>query len=102
MHGEGEWNRDIETCCLQCWIQRENAYKVEQRNGACCYYQGRFSVTVCMVPHVRGDASSSWPSDRDLHHDGTILEHDLRPNIRSIWEENEQFLKSIVRYKVWG
>jgi len=43
--------------------------------------EGRFSVTVCMVPHVRGDASSSWPSDRHLHHDGIILEHDLRPNL---------------------
>ena len=37
--------------------------------------------------------------------DGTILEHDPRPNPRRsirIWEENGQFLKSIVRYKVWG
>lgn len=63
---------------------------------------GRFSVTVCMVPHVRGDASSSWPSDRDLYHDGTILQHDLRPNSRrdSIWKEgDEQFLKSVVTNK---
>jgi hypothetical protein len=44
--------------------------------------RGRFPVTVCMVPRVRDDAR------RDLDHDGTILEHDLRPNPQRTEKDN--------------
>lgn len=50
-------------------------------------YKGRFPVTVCMVPRVRDDAR------RDLDHDGTIRDNDLRPNLKGTERKNEQFLK---------